>query len=173
MGKILDDSELDMFDSINADLVELAGTEVNFYAYDPTSKENKKDIDPLYGEPTERKILGPFRLHAIIKYPEHEPTVGEEGFGREWDGEAVFSRWHLDKAHAPYPSEGDIVELWRTPFHDQWSLGKGMYFDVIRVKPDGHLNGMPAFTQFRCTLKRRSQYAPERKIKKEQGGNAP
>jgi len=164
MGKVLNDCEVGLFDKINSDLNELAGIRVNYYGYDPNTAENKAKVDPLYGEPTERKFDGPFRVWAIVKYPTYTPMTEESGFGREWDSKCTISRHHLDEANAPYPAEGDIIEMWRTPFHDAWSMGKGMFFDVIKSENDGHINGTPTFTQFKLTLKRRSQFGAERRI---------
>lgn len=164
MGKVLDDSELGIFDCINQDLIELTGVEINYYAYDATAVVNRSKVDPLYGEPTERNINGPIRIMALVKYPEYQPLTEDSGFSREWDAEVIISRGSLDDKNAPYPSEADMIEMWRTPYHDTWSMGKGMFFDVIRAKHDGHLNDSPTFTQFRLTLKRRSQFGAERRI---------
>lgn len=164
MGTVLDDSEVELFDCINSDLIELAGVEINFYGYDPTSVSNRAKIDPLYGEPTSRDIDGPIRIPALVKYPEYQPLTEESGFGREWDAQITISRAHLDERNAPYPSEGDIVEMWRTPYHDKWSMGKGMFFDVLKAKHDGHINDTPSFTQFLLTVKRRTQFGAERRV---------
>jgi hypothetical protein len=164
MGKVLDDSELELFDCINQDMIDLVGVEINYYGYDVNAVQNRQKVDPLYGEPTERNFAGPFRVMAYIQYPEYEPLAEEVGFGREWDAQVVLSRSHLDQINAPYPSEADIIEMWRTPYHDQWSLGKGMFFDVTKAKHDGHINDSPTFTQFRLFLKRRSQFGAERRI---------
>lgn len=164
MGKILDDSEVDLFDCINQDLIESAGTEVNYYALDASSTRNRATVDPLYGEPVERAFDGPHRVYAVVKYPQYEPLAEEVGFGREWDAQAIISRISLDEKNLPYPSETDIIELWRTPYHDRWSMGKGMFFDVVKSEHDGHINDSPTFTQFKLTLKRRSQFGAERRI---------
>lgn len=164
MGKILDDSEVGVFDCINQDLIELTGVEINYYAYDVTAAQNRTKIDPLYGEPRERVMQGPLRIMAMVKYPEYNPLAEESGFGREWDAEVIISRAALDQKGLPYPSESDIIEMWRTPYHDMWSMGKGMFFDVVKSKHDGHINDSPTFTQFRLTLKRRSQFGAERRV---------
>ena len=164
VGRVLDDSELELFDCIASDLNELAGSKINYYGYDPYSLENRALIDPLYGEPTERKFSGPFRIWAQVKYPEYTPLTEEPGFSREWDAKVTISRVHLDEQNAPYPSEGDIIELWRTPFHDAWSMGKGMFFTVVKSNNDGHINQTPSFVQFKLDLKRRTQFGAERKI---------
>jgi len=165
MGKVLDGSEVDLFDCINQDMIDLTGEEINYYAYDATSIRNRQKVDPLYGEPTERDFGGsPHRVMALVKYPEYEPLTEEVGFGREWDATVTISRASLDEKNLPYPSEADIIEMWRTPYHDRWSMGKGMFFDVIKAKHDGHINDSPTFTQFVLTIKRRSQFGAERRI---------
>lgn len=164
MGKVLDDSELELFDCINQDLIELTGEEINYYAHDASSIPNRSKVDPLYGEPTERVINGPNRITAAVKYPEYEFLTEESGYSREWDAKVILSRAMLDEKNLPYPSEGDIIEMWRTPYHDRWSMGKGLFFDVTKAKNDGHINMSPTFTQFELTLKRRTQFGAERRI---------
>lgn len=163
MGRLLDDSEMALFDCIASDLNELAGDEVNFYGQDiPNST-----IDPLYGEPSDRAILPPVRLWAYVKWPDESPDPSEQGFASDFDGKVVISRVAFENAHSPYPYEGDIVEIWRTPYHDANSLGRGMFFDVIKVTNDGHINDTSSFVQFELTLRRRTQYGAERKIDRE------
>lgn len=164
MGKVLDGSEQEVFDCINQDLIELTGEEINYYAYDAQSIPNRQKVDPLYGEPAERFTSGAQRIFALVKYPEHDPMSEEVGFSREWDAMITVSRAMLDEKHMPYPSEADVIEMWRTPYHDMWSMGKGLFFDVLKAKPDGYLNDSPAFTQFILTVKRRSQFGAERRI---------
>ena len=57
MGKILDDSEVELFDCINQDMIEAAGVDINYYAHDTSAQKNRRKVDPLYGEPTERSPL--------------------------------------------------------------------------------------------------------------------
>lgn len=168
-GRILDDSEKDFFDCINSELNELSGCEVNYYAYqtaqngDEVSRVRTK-MDPLYGEAKERVIAGPFRIMAQVKYPEYSPVSDEGGFGRTFDAEVTISRIHLDEQNLPYPSEADIIEMWRTPYHDDQAKGKGLFFDVVKAWNDGHINDTPTFTQFKLQLKRRTQFGAERRI---------
>lgn len=164
MGRVLDDSEVDLFDCINQDLIELTGVEINYYAYNAQSIPNRSRVDPLYGEPTERVTSGAQRIMALVKYPEYEPLTEESGFSREWDSIVTLSRSMLDEKNLPYPSEADVIEMWRTPYHDRWSMGKGLFFDVVKAKSDGYINSSPTFTQFVLTLKRRSQFGAERRI---------
>ncbi len=160
MGTLLDDSESAFFDGIATELNTLAGDEINFYG----QNRSRSTIDPLYGEYINRAIDGPFRLNAWVKWPQINVDVSEQGFGFEMDGMCSISRLELENANAPYPFEGDIIEMWRTPYHDADSLGKGLFFDVIRVENDGHINDSPTFVQFKLYLKRRTQNGAERKI---------
>jgi hypothetical protein len=159
-GQFLDDSESDFFDGITSELNQLAGSEINYYGQNLP----KSTIDPLYGEPTERKIDGPWRVHAWVKWPTVSPSSEEQGFSFQFDGECTIARAELERVGAPPPFEGDIIEMWRTPFHDADSLGKGLFFDVVKVTNDGHINDTPSFVQFRLTLKRRTQFGAERKV---------
>jgi hypothetical protein len=160
MGKLLDDSELEYFDSIASELNALAGDDINYYAMNRA----KYKIDPLYGEPIQRQTLGPFRVSAWFQWPNLEPEAGEQGFGYNFDCLCVISRIDLDEQEAPYPSEADVIEAWRTPYHDAKSLGKGMFFDVIKVNNDGHVNDTASFVQFKLYLKRRTEFGAERRI---------
>ena len=160
MGKLLDDSEIELFDMVASEVNELAGDEVNYHS---VNKE-KSEIDPIYGEYKKRHIDGPWRLPAKFSWPQQTPVSGEAGFTVEFDGQATISRVHFEEKNAPYPVEGDVIEAWRTPYHDADSMGKGLYFDIIKVDNDGHINDSPTFVQFKLTLKRRPQYAPERRL---------
>ncbi len=168
-GRILDDSEKEFFDCINAEYNELFGCEVNYYAYNTAQLGDKvarvrTKVDPLYGEATERVIAGPFRIWAQVKWPEYTPVSDEGGFGREFDGQLTISRSHLDEKNLPYPSEGDIIEMWRTPYHDDQAKGKGLFFDADKVWNDGHVNDTATFTQFKMNLKRRTKFGAERRL---------
>lgn len=160
MGRLLDDSELPLFDLIAMEQAELMGDDVNYYAID----RKLSKIDPLYGEYAARNVNGPFLLPGIVKWPKIAPSFQAEGLLLEFDGMIWIARGHLDLYSAPYPTEGDIFEMWRTPFHDARSKGTGMFFDVIKSEDGGHLNDTASFVTFQLTVKRRTDFAPERKI---------
>lgn len=161
MGKILDGSELPLFDSIASDLNEAAGDIVNYYS---NNKQMSK-IDPIYGEYSKRQTDGPWRLPAKVDWPQQAPMSGETGYTVEFDGKVTISRIHFEQKNAPYPAEDDVIEMWRTPFHDVDSMGQGLYFDIVKVDNDGHVNDSPLFVQFILTLKRRPQFGAERRVK--------
>lgn len=160
MGTLLDDSEQEFFDCIASEITEMAGEPVNYYSLNRA----KTKIDPLYGEATDRKWEGPFRVMAYVQFPNPEVIADEHGFGFDFDGMVTIPRTNLDKLKAPYPFEADVIEMWRTPYHDADSLGQGLFFDVIKVQNDGHINDSPIFVQFKLTLKRRTQFGAERRL---------
>ena len=167
---LLDDSESEFFDCINAELTELSGITVNYYAYHTAreavgvEEQSRTKVCPIYGEPKERDIEGPFNIPAHVKWPEYQPISDEGGFAREFDCICVISRSHLDDRKLPYPSESDVIEMWRTPYHDDHSMGVGMFFDVIKAENDGHINDTATFTQFKLYMKRRTPFGAERRI---------
>ncbi len=160
MGFLLDSSELRLFDIVTSDHTAAGGDDVNYYSVN----KHESKVDPLYGEYTKRQVDGPWRLPAAITWPDRQPAPGETGFTVEWDGKIEIARVHLDDRTAPYPTEDDVFEFWRSPYHDATSLGQGMFFDVIKVVTDGHLNDAASFTKFIVTLKRRTDYAAERRL---------
>jgi hypothetical protein len=160
MGRLLNDCDASYFDKINAEVNELSGEEVNYYAMNAVAGK----VDPLYGEHTERSPDGPYKVWGSISWPQMSVNTTESGIGVDFDGMITVSRSHLDQRNIPYPSEGDIMEFWRTPYHDVNSRGKGLFFDIIKAEGDGYVNDSPIFTQFKIYLKRRSQYGAERRI---------
>src|SRR4051812_614605 len=113
MGSILDDGESSfLWDVISSDHKTAAGVEVNFYS---VNKMNSI-IDPLYGEFVKRSIDGPWKIFAIARWVKRAPISGEAGYTVEFDGRCTISRVHLEEKNASYPSEGDILEFWRTPY---------------------------------------------------------
>jgi hypothetical protein len=161
MSNILDNGDHSLlWDLISSDHKKGAGTDVNYYSVNKIAST----MDPLYGEYTERKIDGPWRLPAIARWVQRSPMSAESGYTVEFDGTVTVSRISLEEKHASYPSENDIIEMWRTPFHDVDSMGEGLFFDVLKVAHKGFINDSPVFTDFVLTLKRRPQFSPERRI---------
>ena len=160
MGRLLNDCEAGYFDSIASEVNSLAGTQINFYNLRPVAGE----IDPLYGEHTSRAPVGPIKMWATFEWPQVTPESGEPGFHLEFDCQCYIARVDFDKINAEYPYEGDVIEAWRTPYHIERSKGTGLFFDVIKVENDGHVNDSPTFVQFRLSLKRRTEYNAERRL---------
>ena len=160
MGFILDGSDAAVFELIDSNLNEAVGEEVNYYSLN----KDKSKIDPVYGEFIDRKIDGPWRLPAIFKKPEQTPIAGEAGWTVEFKGICHISRVHFEQNNAPYPVEGDIIEVWRSPFHNADSLGQGLFLNIIQVNNRGHVNDSSSFVEFELILVRRPQMGAERLI---------
>ncbi len=160
IGWLLNDAGSQIFDMIAGDLNRAAGTEVNYYSIE----RGKGKFDPLYGEYKERVFEGPWRLPGKVTMPQQTPRSDESGYTVEFDADCTIARVHFDENNAPYPIEGDVVEFWRTAYHDVDSRGRGLFFDVIKVLNDGHVNDTATFVQFKLILKRRPQFTPERRI---------
>lgn len=160
MGRVLDGSEVSIHDIVISDYKEAGGDEINYYSTD----KQASTVDPVYGEYSDRHIDGPWNLPAIFKWPQQNPAVGDAGYTVEFDGKCYISRFHFEDKNAPYPIENDVIEAWRTPYHDEDSMGKGLFFDIIQVNNKGHINDSAVFVEFELILKRRPQYSAERRI---------
>lgn len=161
-GKMsLGSNDLDLFDSIAAEQVDIAGTEIDMWHLNT----DKSEIDPLYDEFIERIYDGPYTFKGFVTFPDSITSAGEEGFQVEWNCQLWVARKTLEDAAAPTPVEGNICRFWNIPFFEDYKTsGKGYFFDLINVSDSGHVHDSPAFTGFQCILKRRSAHNPERKI---------
>jgi hypothetical protein len=160
--------EHDLFDSIAQEHVRILGTDVDYWSHEI----EKAKRDPLYDEPVKRVFKGPFRIKGYVSWPDSVPEARMEGLRSTFNAEAWIARKELEDAgvKAP-PSESDVLRIWKTPFFDQNSVnldskltGGGYYFDIIDVDDDGHLFDSSTFVGFKLTLKRRTEFTPERRI---------
>lgn len=161
------DCEHDLFDSIAQEHTGIAGTDIEYYSHEVT----KATRDPLYDEPLKRVYSGPFRVKGYVAWPDTTPEVRMEGWRTVVNAEAWISRKEIEEKGCPAPSETDVLRLWKIPFFDkEWAVdgdnvpGSGYFFDVLNVNDDGHLFDSAQFVGFRLTLKRRSEFTPERRI---------
>lgn len=161
------DCEHDLFNSIAQEHSGIAGTEIDFFSHNI----GKATRDPLYDEPLKRVYEGPFRVKGYIAWPDTTPEVRMEGWRTVVNAEAWIARKEIEDQHCPVPSETDVLRIWKIPFFDkEWSVdsdnvpNSGYFFDVLNVNDDGHLFDSAQFVGFRLTLKRRSEFTPERRI---------
>lgn len=163
----LGDTELNMFSIVAQELTRYEGTKVEYYRLDIAGSQN----DPLYGEPVVRKFEGPFRLYGSLAFPEQTSEAGETGFRQVWNSELWLPMPELEAAHMLPPGNGDIVRVWNMPFMTHGATdglnvpGGGFYFDVTAVANDGFPFDTPQFVGFKLTLTRRSDDAPERRLR--------
>jgi len=130
------------------------------------------NLDPLYNEPIERDWHGPFELRAFLTWPEQTYEVREEGNRVYWTGQVWIARLSVEDADMPEsPKEGDVVRVWDFPHFNAFAQGMeggipnaGYYYDIIGVVEDGHVNDNAEFVGFRCDIKRRTEFTPERRL---------
>jgi hypothetical protein len=166
-GMVLDSKELCVFDSIAQEHVDAHGTDVKFYHQDIPGSSR----DPLYDEPVDREFRGPYKLKAFVEYPPATPEMTENGMRVTWTGSVWVARAALEVHGIPAPLEGDIFQFWDTvEFYKEHSVGHehvpgaGYYFDVVTVDEDGHVFDSEAFVGFKCEIRRRSEFTPERRL---------
>ena len=162
----LGDEERFLFDLWAQEHTHILGTTIEYWSLDVAGSKR----DALYDEPVERKWLGPFKMKGYLGYAPSGPEAREEGFRTTFTTEIWISRKDFEDANCPSPNEGDAIRVWKTPFFDQWAVdgedvpGRGYFFDVINVDEDGHLWDQSTFVGFRCDIKRRTEFTPERRI---------
>lgn len=160
--------EIALFDSVASELVQRAGTVIDYYAIDIAGS----DRDPLYDEPTARRFRGPFRLKAFVAYADSQPDPRQEGFVNSWASSAWIPRVEFEKSNFGdiQPGEGDIIRVWNLPYFNEAAVddesvpGAGFYFNVVNVSNDGHLFDQPQFVGFTFQLARNTEFTPERRI---------
>lgn len=164
-GFTLGAEEAFLFDSVAAEINNIAGTDIDYFPLDPTRVR-----DPLYDEPEERKFCGPFRLKGYAEWPSSTPEMREEGFKETFEATFYIARQAFDDAGAPYPNEGDAIRIWNTPYFNANAVineeipGAGYYFDVVDVDDQGHINDTAYFVGFSIGVRRRTEFTAERRL---------
>lgn len=148
MGKVIDSHDLAYWDSINAEMAEIAGTEAFLYVLKP--EENK---DPLYNEPNQFTYAGPYAIMVVVRQPKRTIDVTERGKERINETQIWFSRAHLEDRDCPIPREGDVLEFWDA----QYDLEDIVDESQVPTSP------YPSPIQFVMNAKRRERFIPERK----------
>jgi hypothetical protein len=162
----LDGREVCLFDHFAEEHLNIYGTPIEYYHQDIANSVR----DRLYDEPIDRAWLGPYKLKAYVEYIAAQPEAREYGTRITWNGTIWISRKSLETIGAPAPLEGDIIRYWSNKFFKEHSVngeevpGAGYYFDVINSDDDGHVFDSAAFTGFKLTVSRRTEYTPERRL---------
>ena len=159
--------ELALFDSVAQEQIEISGTSIDYWSIN--SPDSERDV--LYGEPKVRRFAGPYRFKVNFTAPSQTPQVREEGLTSTWDASAWVPRKSFEDAHAPIPSEGDVLHSWDLPIYEAMSTmeqrslpGAGYYFDVMTAEPESYIADTPNFVGYKLTLKRRAEFTPERRL---------
>ena len=165
----LTDSERALFDSLAGEHVNIIGTTFDYY----NINLDQSIRDPLYDEPVARKYNGPYRVRGYLSYPEHGPTMDDQGYSSQFDASCYITRQEFERAGlVGGPSESDILRAWKEETYwdkntsvDGFNVpGAGLFFSIIDVREDGVLFDTPAFVGFTLTLRRNTKLTPERKI---------
>lgn len=159
MGKTIDSADTALWDSFNADLVELAGTDASLYVLRADEAR-----DPLYDEPTAFMYDGPYSILVTVRQPDREIDVTERGKERIQTTQVWFSRAHLEDRECPIPKEGDVLGFWGGQYDLEDIKDESQVPTNARSNPDA-----PWSIQFVLNAKRRERFLPERKT----GGSAP
>lgn len=144
----------------------IAGGEADLYVRD----RGRSLKDPLYGEPTRAVWVGPYRLKVYLQNPIPMPMTVPQGFRNEWNGEIWVPRTEIELKGVRPPDNGDVLQMWKIPFYDALAVDyanspkAGFYFDVESVHADAIAAMAPIFLGFKLTLKRRSEFTPERRV---------
>jgi hypothetical protein len=160
------DGELFLFDTWAHEHVNIAGVDFELFHLDI----EESTVDPVYNETVERVFQGSFELRGYFEFPPGVPETTEQGSHVDWESSLWIPRKELEEKHAPVPAEDDIIRVWRTPFFKTYGVfeqeipDSGYFFDVTVVDEDGHLFDRSSFVGVKLTLKRRTEYTPERRL---------
>lgn len=145
----------------------ISGVDVEFFHLDIANSTR----DPLYDEAIERVFQGSYRLRVYVEYPESTVEAGEMGIKSDWSATMWIPASELIKYHAPIPAENDIFRVWDkdAQFYKKFGVleqdipESGYFFEITHVNEDGHLFDRAKFVGFKCDIKRRTQFTPERR----------
>lgn len=147
----------------------IAGTPIDYWGL--VVQDSIKD--PLYGEPKERVWDGPYRIWGIFTAPESLPETKEAGVNNLFPTTASIPRAAFEAAGMQHPGEGDVLHVWDLPLYMHIATmepepppGAGYFFDVVNADPDGYVVDSPIFATWKITLKRRTEFTPERRLQR-------
>lgn len=165
VGLQITDEEKPLYDSVAVESTLAEGEPVEFYSQDL----DRTVRDPVTRQVRKRAWKGPWVVKSRIEWPDSTPEVREEGFVTNWSSRIWMPRALLEQLGAPVPQEGDVVRFWDIPFfNDKIRLKQlfpaGLFFNVVDVDSDGHIGSTSTFVGFWLTIKRRTDYPPERRV---------
>jgi hypothetical protein len=167
-GWELDDYELDLFDSIAVESINVGGIPHKSELYQLDKSRSTRD--PLYDEPI-TEAWRVFKLKVWIKYPEPTNDMRPEGLQVVWENiDSYLPRKNLELIRGSRPlREGDVLRVWKTRYTDTVSAdtkdpNAGYFFNITKVDEYGHMFDTPTFTLYKLTLARRTAFTPERRV---------
>lgn len=182
MARIYFDEDAIYLRSLEEERIELVGPPCEYY-----SLNRGKNVDALYGEPTNDPLYGgsaargtpsistqawnfypdtgagqeTVTFPCAIEYQESDnrtPMVRPEGFLHEYDAIVAISRNHWECAW-----EGTIISG-REPKEGDVLYLFGEWWDVVKAGRSGYVLDSPEYVGFKLELKKRTQYTPDRKV---------
>jgi hypothetical protein len=155
-----------VFDSVASEKTIKHGTSFDYYHMDRMATE----VDPLYGEATEKIWVGPYKLIGHLEWPTPKPETREEGFRVTHVASAWIARTQFEEAGLKLPDRGDVVRVWNIPYFDELAVTnedeshKGYFFNVVNIVNDGHMLDNPDFSGYKLEIRRYSEFNPERRV---------
>lgn len=182
MPRVYFDEDVTYLRSLEEERIELVGPLCEYY-----SLNRGKNVDALYGEPTNDPLYGgssargnpsvsdeawnfypdidggqePVSFPCAIEYQEsdnRQPTARTEGFVYEYDAIVAISRNTWECAW-----EGTTIEG-RLPKEGDVLYLFGEWWDVVKVGKSGNVLDSPNYVGFKFEVRKRTQYTPDRKI---------
>jgi hypothetical protein len=174
MGSLLNGKERAFFDSVNQEIVRLAGTDDpvlwKFYKSLPASLATVANSDCLYEEPVagsknyiSYKGTPTVPLLVSFEQPTRTEEAGDNGLVTRFESRITIPRSNLEQLKIPvddlsnHIGVGDIIQVWSKSKHS-W------YFEVINVERDGFENDSDVWTQYSLECVRNENFVPEKKI---------
>lgn len=158
------DCEAALMQGLATEQINVISTPVGYFRMDRRGSK----WDPVYNEPTNLRFLPPLSLQGRVQKPTKATEAGERGQTTTWDAMLWLSR-ELFPADTP-PQEGDVVGFWNDVFTRSSAVRwedvprAAHYYDVVGVDTDGHIADTGNFVVFEITLKRRTEFTPERRL---------
>jgi len=175
-------TELTYFRSLEAERIALVGPECEYY-----SLNRGMHVDALYGEPDNDPLYGgmsrrgtdqidseawnfspnvaggeqPLVFQCAVEYQEadkRQPSARSEGKVVEYDADCyiAYNTWVAALAGRAFagrtPKEGDVIYVF-----DLW-------WDIVNAGSSGNLVDTSSVVGYKLSLKRRTQFVPERKL---------
>lgn len=151
-----DASELSLYRSFEEERINLFGQRIDYYVL-----SRGANVDPVYNEPAPEWSFTQYELVGAVTYQQsdnRDPSVRDEGFVVEFDGEAYFSFNEWSKViGAKPPKEGDVL------------YAMGNYFDAVNADSGGNFVDTVNAVGYKIVLKKRAKFDPSRKFVSEGG----
>lgn len=182
MPRVYGDEELAYFRELEAERIELSSPECEYY-----SLNRGKNVDALYGEPTNDPLYGgssprgtpsrsgeawnfypdidegqePLVIVAAIEYQQmdnREPSTREEGIEWLYDAQIFISRNHWECALEDTAIEGRLPKVGDVIYlFEEW-------WDVVKAGKGGDVLDTPEYVGFKLDVRKRTKFTPDRKV---------